>query len=470
MRMSNRAVKLLKNTGIYALGEIIPKLFTFLIFPIYTRHIEPSQYGIIDYINTIDTFISVFCILSLNTYFLYAYYKEDTETGKKRLFGSLSVFSLAFTIFISVLLHVIGPAAFKSWGSDVPFYPYISLGIVSNIFNIVTLLPICLYRVKENPLPITIITICKSAFVLIGTTLAVTYFNGAAYEVLFVRVVIGALFAFIYIYLAKDDILLCLDKRIIVKALRFSLPLVPGAVAYYVFNLFDRILIEKYLTLGDLAIFSTASSLAMMLNIVSNGAYRSFEPYFFQTFGSDSFNNNFCKVRDTLLTVVVIFAFAIGIFSKEFFEIFTSPLYYVAYNYVPIILIGAIIYSISLMYETILIAKGMTIKCTLITFIGAFTSILLNVIFLKRYGIYSASLVLSFSFLLVLLLRIRYAKVNVEHFRGSTFVILSSIFMCFILYSINFNNIFFSILLKFMLWVIFSLFSVKYMKVDTSSL
>ena len=42
---------LIKNTTIYAIGDIVPRLLGFISFPILTNYLSPAEYGIVNYIN-----------------------------------------------------------------------------------------------------------------------------------------------------------------------------------------------------------------------------------------------------------------------------------------------------------------------------------------------------------------------------------------------------------------------------------
>ena len=66
---------LIKNTTIYALGDIIPRLIGFVSLPILTVYLTPSDYGIVNYVNTLNTFLLALGFLSVNTYFLVFYYR-----------------------------------------------------------------------------------------------------------------------------------------------------------------------------------------------------------------------------------------------------------------------------------------------------------------------------------------------------------------------------------------------------------
>lgn len=418
---------LVKNSTIYAIGEICPRLFSLIVFPILTSHLSAEEYGIINYVNTIDVFLSVFSLLGLNTFFLVYYYKMPSEQERKNLMGTLSLFIVANTMLISTLLFIYGSKLFSLWGSNVDFYPYIAIGVLTNLFNAVTVMPVCYYRVIEKPLPLTLLNVLKSFVIMIGTIVLIKYYGGSSKEVLEVRLCVSALFAGIFIYLCRNHFTLTLNLKTVKQGLKFSLPLLPGSISYYLFSMSDRLLIDKYLSLRDLGLYSTASTLAMLLNIISNGAYKAFEPYFFQIYGQPQFNDAFRKVRDTLLFVVIVFGTALSLFSKECLWLLSSEEFHSAYIYVPILTIGTICSAMSLMYSTIIIAKGKTIINTIITIIGALVSIVLNIILLPKIGIYSAAIVFSLSFVIIMVLNAIASKINIPILRPVVALVLSFI-------------------------------------------
>ena len=50
--------RLIKNTGIIAVGGMATKLVSFLLLPLYTSVLSTADYGTVDYINT----IALFCV------------------------------------------------------------------------------------------------------------------------------------------------------------------------------------------------------------------------------------------------------------------------------------------------------------------------------------------------------------------------------------------------------------------------
>ena len=57
--MESDSKGLIKNTAIYAIGDIIPKLLSFIVFPVLTSYLSPADYGIVNYVNTFNLFFSI---------------------------------------------------------------------------------------------------------------------------------------------------------------------------------------------------------------------------------------------------------------------------------------------------------------------------------------------------------------------------------------------------------------------------
>jgi O-antigen/teichoic acid export membrane protein len=441
---------LIKNTTIYALGDIIPRLIGFISLPILTMYLTPSDYGIINYVNTLNTFLLTLGFLSVNTYFLVFYYRCKTSEEQKKLLGNLSTFIILFNTIIVVILLFFGKQLFLILGSNIDFYPYIIVAIFTNFFNLFAILPAALFRVLEKPMPLTILNISRGLIAFALTLVLVIYFDYTALGVLYANLIVNFIFAFIFLYMVRDHIIWNLNLKQIKVVLAFTLPLLPGSIAYYLTTISDRILIDKYLSLDDLGIYGIAASIALILNIFSFGAYKAFEPYIFKNWGSDNFINVFENIRNSFVYVLLIGVLCLSIFSEEFFLLMTDVKFHSAYWYVPMIIIGVYSSSLSMLYGTIITAKGKTKINSLISIIGASISITLNVIFLPKYGLLTAAVVSSLAMTVMLLIFIWYSKLKISHYRPFFSIILVSLSIYILVYLIKIENIIYSISLKSM--------------------
>lgn len=440
--------KLVKNTFIYAIGDIFPRLLSFLTFPILTLYLTPEDYGIVNYVNTINTFLLVFGFLGVNTYFLVFYHKTENNLEQKRLLGNLFSFVIILNLIFSGFLFLLGPIFLNTLGSEIKFYPYMFLGICIHFFSLFSVLPSALYRILEKPLLLTLINVSRGLLTILLTVIFVVYFRFQALGVLYSTLLVSLLYSIVYLYTCKRYIVWNLNIVQLKNVLKFSLPLVPGSLAYFLTNISDRVLIEKFLGLNDLGIFSTASSLALILNIFSYGAYKAIEPYIFKHFGNPDFNNEFEKIRDIFVYVLLIGTFGLGIFSKEFFILFSNESFHLAYKYVPLILIGVYFSGLNMLYSTIITAKSRTKINMIINLFGAFISITFNFIFLERFGLVAAALVSSFSIMFMFVLAKFNAKTHITNSRPFVGAFLVAILVYLLVFKFSPISIMFSLSIK----------------------
>lgn len=432
---------LAKNTIIYALGDILPKVFNLVTFPILTSYLPIADYGVVNYVYSIELFLTIITFLCLKTYYLVHYFKVGDEIEQKKLLGNLTIVVTVLNVFISIILLFIGPFFFKSIGSEIDFYPYIALGVCINFLSIFSQLPSALYRVRENPLPLTIINVLQGALTMI-LTVAFVVREPKAETVLLVKLAVTGICSSVFIYITIKNAIFKFDIKQLKDALKFSLPLVPGDIAYYFTSMSDRILIERFLSVIVLGVYSTASTLSGLLNIVSYGAYKAFEPYFFKTYGKDSFKENFVKIRDTLFFVVIVGAIGLSIYSLDVLKLFASEDYLDAHYYVPILVLGVCMSTLASLYGTILTAQSKTKTNGAISVACAFISVGFNVIFLPHIGIWSAPIAAVVVFFIRYLGQKYFSHFRVPILRPLLSLLIGASFTFCFVYLFNEINIF----------------------------
>lgn len=449
----NMGGSLAKNTTIYAIGDIVPKLLAFISFPILTRYLSPEDYGILSYINTVNIFLSSLGFLCLNTYYLVYYFRVGSEEEKRKLLGNLTIFVIGFNIILLGFMFLFGSQVLHLLGSKIDFYPYMAIGVLTCFFNLFPILPSALFRVQERPLPLTILNILRGVIGLAITLYLVVVLDYKVLGVLYANLAVTIIFALIFFLITVRHVAWNINWTQIKFGLKFALPLLPGAISYQLTLMSDRIFIDKYVNLEALGIYSVAATLAMILNIISYASYKAFEPYFFKVYGTDIFLKKFAQVRDQFFFVIMVGAVGLSMFSKEFFELFSSTSYVESYFYVPLIMVGLVFSSQSLMYVTIVTARNQTKINSAITITSGVISVALNNILLPHIGVLGACISSMIAMGFILFAGMYFSRVRISQGR----VVLSFVISVFVIYTtvyvLEFQNIWISIFIKSIFYV-----------------
>ena len=446
--MGREFSKLIKNTTIYALGDIVPKIISFLIFPVLTSYLSPEDYGIINYVNTLNLLLTILGFCGLNTYYLVYYYRQEDERQQKLLLGNLSLFVIGINLLFTIAVCILGYLFPNLFSDKIEFYPYVFVGIITNFFNLLTILPSALYRMKEKPLPITILAVLRGVIYSIFTVLLVSIYGYKSMGVLVIQMLLSIIFGLIFIGITWRDTLWHFNFSIIKKGLIFSLPLLPGSLAYYFISMSDRFFIERYLDLTQLGIYSTAATLALVINIVTNSAYKSLEPYFFKVYGTENFDYKFLTVRKSYFFITLTACLCIAIYAKEFFYLFASEKYQTVYYYVPMIEVGVIFSAFTLIHATLITAQGRTKINSIFTLIGAAISFLINMFLMPFWGLAAACMASALSCGVIMCLSVYSSNQTKGVYSLFISFLLSAIAVLFLVYCIQWENIYVSISIK----------------------
>ena len=124
-------IKFIKSSGIYFFGNILTKLISFLLLPIYTKFINPTDYGTYDLMIAYITFFTSVLFLDIWSgimRFMFDY--DKVEDKYKSIFTGSSIF------IISTALYSISIFIFSRF-IKVDYIIYIYLyGLLMNLQNL----------------------------------------------------------------------------------------------------------------------------------------------------------------------------------------------------------------------------------------------------------------------------------------------------------------------------------------------
>ncbi len=464
--MSN--FKTFANVALYTIGELIPRILSFLLLPVLTKYLSTSDYGISGYINTVVTFLFVFTTLSVNTYALRSYYKFNSEVEKKKLLGNIFLFLIGWGLIMLCLEILLFPFILNTFSVQAPFYPYFLLALIINFFDVISIIPLIAYRVNEDAKGFVILSVGRTILQYILILLLVAGFNMGLLGSYLGRLIACIPFFLIYFIIIKKKGIFCININQIKNALRFSLPLLPGALSYLIISIFDRVILERYVSLSELGLFSVASTLALTLNMVIQGFYRSFEQKIFREHNNKEYLQVVDKLYKIYLSALYIPGFLLTLFSKEILFFFTSNNFYKADIYVVYLVVAVLISGTNIFLGTLLIADNRRKIVSYSSFTSAIFSFIANLMLIKYYGVLGACIASILSFLVV------YVFYNFKLVLLNKYM-LPQVFFIIIFFSINFflpttMPLVIVLLIKLLLVAAFLLILKKTMKIQIPSL
>lgn len=248
--------RFIKESTIYAIGEILTKSLAFILIPVYTRYFTQDEYGIYNLVVTIWPVLVILYGKGFASYITRGYFDVKSEDGKREFVGSILLFSLVISLILAAVTHIFGEQVFGVIFKNIDYKPFLQFAVGIAIIKLFTNNVLAVYRAKRKPVSVVALSLVNFIITVSFILMLVVYLKmgltGALKGQIWGLLVVSILF---FIYILKD-IRFTINKKYLMSAVVFVLPLVPHALSGWVINLSDRIFIERYCTLEDLAIYS----------------------------------------------------------------------------------------------------------------------------------------------------------------------------------------------------------------------
>lgn len=370
----------------YALTTIIQNGILFLVTPIYTRILSDSEYGIFSVYQSWQQIMSIICIFALDRCIPVGFMKY--EKNRESFLSSIQLL-MTVTISFYILVFFVFQKFFVSM-IEFPIYIIITMVLVALANNTLTNWS-WLQRYNYDYKKLTIVTILSTFFIQAFGILAVSSidnYNKGNIMILSTSIMRIIIYGLIYIKVfikGKTGY----KKEYWKFSIKYSIAIVPHALAQIILNSSDRIMIDKICGKAMAAYYSITYSCAMVLNIVFTSISSAIQPWFFEKIKEQKFDEIKSKTN-IILFFYAIMSIAVCLIAPEIISIMGPSSYSQAIIVFPTIVGGVFFNGMYLYFANFESYYEKPQYFSIATTTGAITNIILNLIFIPIFGFSAA--------------------------------------------------------------------------------
>lgn len=403
-----------KNTAILFIGKFATQFISVILLPLYTYFLDTTDYGIVDLLQTYITLFMPIFLLRID----YAVFRFLIDTRNNKNEKEKVITNVILTLIIEILIFIFLAIILKNYIS-LKYYNLVVINIVTLMISNTLLQTL---RGDGKVKDYSISCIITALTTLIFNVFFIVEFNLGAKSLL-ISSIIANLLCTLYI-LVKNRIiqnikLKLFDKAIIENILKYSIPLIPNALSWWIVNVSDRTIIVYFLNAAANGIYTVSCKFANILNSIFSIFSMSWQEaaslHIDDDDGEEFISNMINKIFMLFATIVL----GIIVCIPLVFNIVIGEEYKEAYNYIPIVLLGNLFSILTSLIGGIYVAKKMTKEISKTTILSAIINIILNVAFIKNIGLYAASISTVIAYLSMSIYRCidvqRYLKVKLEY-------------------------------------------------------
>lgn len=379
--------KVMKAGAGYIIGNYMLKGITFFTVPIFSRMLSTTDYG---EFNTYISYESILFILvglaihsSVNNA-KYEYKEKFDEyisscimlvlfsTGIWLVFANVffnqlkSLLEISRTVANILVLHCFGSSVLQVYNT------YVGLSYSYKSFLKMTYVNALSNMLLSIVLIMTLFTNQRSLGRIVGTAVPI--------------IAIGIFIVIYFVKKAKPRI----KKEYWKFCLTYSLPIIPHGISQIILSSFDLIMIKRMIGASEAGIYSFSYSIYLILKVTTNSLENVWKPWFYEKMASQKYDS--IRKQGTRYALAIAFLTTLVLLvSPELVKILGDRDYWSATSCVVPVLIGGYYSFLFTLPSLVEYYYGKTKYIALGTISAAIFNIILNYIFIPRFGYVAAA-------------------------------------------------------------------------------
>ncbi len=432
----NKNKELVKNTIIIFIGNFCTQFITLLLLPLYTHFLSTEDYGYIDLIQTYLTFFIPLILLKIDAgIFRFLIDARKSEEEKNKIITN-GIFIMFVELIISTILFAVAVKIFSIKYSILIVMNLISLSVLTFLLQIVR----GIGKNKQysfSSIIAAIVTIVLNLIFLVG------FHKNGKYVLIasLISNIICTIYLLIVNKILKNVKIKYIDKKLIKDLLKYSIPMIPNELSWWIVHVSDRTIISYALGVAANGIYSVSCKFSNILSSIFNIFNLSWQESAALHINDTDKDEFFSNVINKVFNLFICFCIGILACLPFVFELLIKDSYREAYKYVPILLLANIFSVLIGLIGSIYVAKKMTKEVAKTTMIAAIINLTIDIALIKVIGIYAAAISTLVSYMLLAIYRYidvqKYVKVKIPIKN----IVVNSIIFILVVVLYLYNNI-----------------------------
>lgn len=380
-----------RDSVIYGFSSILARGISFFLLPLYARALSPHEYGMLDYVSMIGSFIAVFVALEISQGV--ARYSSDALENQKDLREYAST-SLIFTIcayaFFLILAFLNQDTLSKILFGSEEHNNLITLAAASYCVSGTLYLIQGQLRWELKPMKHAIVSIAMSCLTAIMSILLILVLKLSVAGALWALIIAGSISAALALYYARESYGLSFNKQKLWQMLSFSTPLVISSVAAIGAIYIDRIFIKEIVGLEELGYYGVAWRISLIITLAMMGVQGALTPLVYSHHKDPESPASLEKIFRYFVSIAATLYLIICIFIPYYFAPLVGEAYMPAAPIVPVLCL-AVLFSGMYIFAPGLGIEKKTKHITVVNVAGIILNTALNYIFVPIYGAMGAA-------------------------------------------------------------------------------
>jgi len=380
--------KFMKDIGVYAIGNIGSKLITFLMVPLYTYFVhDTSDFGYYDVCLTVCLLLLPFFTLQLRDGAFRFLLDCDDETQRRRIVSFVARTMLS-SLFVTLLVAVV-----LALFTHIDYLGYtVGLLIAMSLQEVYSQV----FRGLGNNRAFVMVGILSALGIGVFSVIFVAYM-GWGIKGIFLANIIARVLALLLVEAKVRLITRHTSWNINIgkvgwEILRFTLPLLPGSLCWWLTGSSDRLFIKHFLGLDVNGVYAVAIRFTGIINTLAIIFYQAWQETAILQYHSPDRDRFFSRMFNSYIFLLGIILVGYVFMLKVNYSWLVAPQYHESLNYIYPLGLSAVLLALSAFFDMGYQCAKDTPRTLPAIVLAAIVNVTLNFLLIKHLGVYSVIL------------------------------------------------------------------------------
>ncbi|HEV8249047.1 MAG TPA: oligosaccharide flippase family protein [Gaiellaceae bacterium] len=329
-----RMKELLRHTAVYGLGNLVARIVSVLLLPLYTRYLTPGDYGLIETLVALSAVLTALVAQAMKSAFFRFYFDSAEDDRRRRVILTAFWYVMAAATGVLALgVAFAGPISSVLFGDDshsgLVIAAFVGLWAAMNYEQMTSM-----FRVEKRSGAYLVATLANLVVTVTATVLLLVVFDQGPLGVI-VGNFTGTLIVYAALLVHRRRVLgFGFDRQLYRSMVRYGLPLVPSVLALWATNFSDRFFLVKLADVEEVGLYSIGARLASAI-VIGLTAFRMGWPAFAYSIADDrEAKRAYSFVMTYVIYVTCWAALALGALAPWLLQLITTEPFYAAENVV----------------------------------------------------------------------------------------------------------------------------------------
>ncbi len=391
------------SSGLYAVGELARRGLAFFLLPIYTRFLDPAEYGVLELLSALSGILFACLLLGLPSALNKVYHRDcDTPHDRASILATTLALATPVLVIVGTLLIIaaenVGTLVIGEAGQG----PLVRLVVTTAVLQSLMAIVQASFRARERAVAFVTLNLCQF---IPAMALNVTFVVGlqmGVRGVLWGNFISSLLALAIGLWVALRGADLVVNRKLIRPLLHFGTLLVPVMLATWAIDMSDRYVLRIYRSLEEIAVYGVGYKIGMVLQMAIVWPFQLAWPAVsFSISYREDHRTSYARVLTYLSVALVLGWLVVTLVARAGLTPLVGEAYAGAYLLVPPVALGYLFNGVHFCLSPGIHIAGKTRQLTILACGAALLNLGLNFLAVPRYGSAGAAWTTMVTFLVI---------------------------------------------------------------------